>query len=174
MEEQPRHQEFWPETQWGRLDTPLSRAAIAIGCTRAGAWVLRRCVGLDRQILLRTQGKRTVFGPIGMPLLLLVTTGRKSGRTVITPLCYVRDHERILVAGSNFGQVQEPHWTANLRARPKAQVIMAGRSISVYATELTGDEKARLYGRFIDTLRVFAVYRDRSRREIPMFSLEAR
>ncbi|MFG2943474.1 nitroreductase/quinone reductase family protein [Streptomyces sp. NPDC048282] len=162
----------WPELRWGRSGTALSRAAVRLAATRPGTWAMMRGRGLDRRILLRTRGRRTLLGPIGAPLLLLVTTGRRSGRPRTTALVYHRVGHELFVVGSNYGQTHDPLWCANLRALPQAVVIMAGRHTPVRAVEVSGPRKDRLYEDFVQLADVYRAYRGRAGRDIPMFALE--
>ncbi|MCB0945391.1 MAG: nitroreductase family deazaflavin-dependent oxidoreductase, partial [Mycobacterium sp.] len=74
---------------------------------------------------------------------LLTTTGRKSGLQRTSALSYLRDGDRLLVLGSNFGQRHHPGWSSNLIAEPEATVALGGTEIPVTATLLTGAERER-------------------------------
>jgi F420H(2)-dependent quinone reductase len=91
-----------------------------------GSWVIRKLTPLDHRVLRRSRGRYTLLGPIGLPLLLLSTTGRKTGQRRETPLVYMRDVDRLFVIGSNFGQSHHPSWSSNLLADPKAWVTIGG------------------------------------------------
>lgn len=164
----------FPDVRWGTLGGPLSTAATAFAATTLGSFVIRNLASTDRRLLERSRGRFTVLGPIGAPLLILATTGRKSGHAYRTPLLYLRDEDRLVVVGSNFGRQTHPGWTANLLAEPNATVTMAGRDIPVTATPITGDDKDRLYQQFVEVTRVYDTYRKRTDREIRMFGLAAR
>ncbi|MDG3016647.1 nitroreductase/quinone reductase family protein [Speluncibacter jeojiensis] len=161
----------FPDVRWGSETSVLRRPAAAFAATRPGSWVLRNLSGLDRRVLERSRGRLTVLGPIGAPVVLLTTTGRKSGQPRISPLLYVREDDRIFVAGSNFGGERHPGWTANLRADPHATVTIGGRDLPVRATELKGEERERIYAEFMEMVRVYDVYRGRTDREIRVFAL---
>lgn len=164
----------FPEVRWGRLGSPQSKAAEAFAATRFGSWIVRRLVGLDRWILERSRGRYTALGPFGAPLCLLVTVGRRSGRTVVTPLLYIRDGNGLVLVGSNFGRNTHPDWSSNLLAQPDAAVIMAGVTIPVRATTVAEDKKDRLWAKFIETTRVYTSYRQRTDRDMRMFTLAER
>jgi len=123
--------------------------------------------------LQATNGKYTLFGPISMPELLLTTTGRKSGQKRVSPLSYVRDGDRALVLGSNFGQETHPAWSANLLAEPQASVTMGGIEIPVTATLLTGDERQRGMDKFL-AYPMYRSYLSRTDRELRLFALTSR
>ncbi|QIS16958.1 nitroreductase/quinone reductase family protein [Nocardia terpenica] len=164
----------WPEVRWGDAGSVFSRTVTAVAATRIGSWLARHGAGLDRRILVRTNGRRTILGPIGAPLLLLVTIGRKTSRRITTPLVYMREADRLLIVGTNGGLQRPPNWVANLRAHPEADVIMAGRQIPITACEIFGRDKDKRFHVLIDSSPVFAAYLRRIQRDIPMFALEQR
>ena len=98
--------------------TPLTALLRVLAPTRPFAAFYRR-VGprLDR-FLIRASSGRVASRLYGLPVLLLSTTGAKSGQTRTTPLLYVRDGLDFAVAGTNFGHPAHPGWTANLLAGP--------------------------------------------------------
>ena len=126
---------------------------------------------LDRRILLRSNGRRTVLGPIGAPVMLLETTGRKSGQTRLSPLLFARDGAAIVVVGSNYGQDHHPGWTANLIAKPEAVAIVGGQRIPVTATLLGGADAEAAYRKMVEVTSVYSVYRGRTDRTIRVFRL---
>lgn len=126
---------------------------------------------LDRWLLLRSDGRRTVLGPIGAPMMLLETTGRKSGQPRISPLLFARDGGSIIVVGSNFGQQHHPAWTGNLLAKPSAVAIVRGERFDVTAELLAGDEAEAAYQGMIAVTSVYATYKGRTDREIRVFRL---
>jgi len=141
--------------------------------SQLGSRIIRFLVPLDGRLLRATKGKYTLFGPISMPELLLTTTGRKSGQKRVSPLSYVRDGDRALVLGSNFGQETHPAWSANLLAEPRATVTMNGIEIPVDATLLTGDERQRGMDKFL-AYPMYRSYLSRTDRELRLFALSPR
>lgn len=162
----------FPDHQWGSRDTALSRAAVRFAATKPGSWLIRTLTPLDRALLERTDAKYTVLGPIGAPVILLTTTGRKSGQPRTQPLLYVHDGDTLYVVGSNFGQANHPAWTANLLADPTATVAIAGERIPVTATPVLDADKPAIYTRFIDIAEAYAAYRDRTTRDLRIFALK--
>lgn len=126
---------------------------------------------LDRKVLIRTNGRRTLLGPIGAPTMLLETIGRKSGQPRLSPLLFARDGDSVIVVGSNFGQEQHPAWTGNLIAQPDAVVIAGGARVPVTATLLEGEEAETAYRAMIEVTSVYAEYRNRTDRPIRVFRL---
>ncbi|MGW4241927.1 nitroreductase/quinone reductase family protein [Nocardia sp. NPDC004722] len=164
--------EQFPERIWGSRTTLLSRLASRFAATKPGSLVVRKLTPLDRRILERTDGKYTVLGPIGAPVILLTTIGRKSGQPRTTPLLYVHDGDTLYVVGSNFGQAHHPAWTGNLLATPAAEVAIAGQHIPVTATPITDEQrKQAIYERFEETTEAYTAYRNRTARDLRIFAL---
>lgn len=160
-----------PDYRWGREGSLLSRVGSRFASTRPGSWTVRKLMPLDRRLLLRTRGKRTLLGPIGAPTLVLETTGRKSGQPRLSPLLFARDGDSVIVVGSNFGQQHHPAWTGNLIACPRAQVISGGVEVPVVAELLTGEEAEAGWQKMVALTPVYASYKTRTDREIRVFRL---
>jgi len=160
-----------PDALWGRSDGVLARSAMAFASTKAGSWTVRTLMPLDRRVLLRTEGRRTLLGPIGAPTLLLETTGRKSGLPRLSPLLFARDGGSVIVVGSNFGQEHHPAWTGNLIADPAATLIVAGTRVPVRAELLADEEAEAAYQKMVAVTKVYATYRGRTDRAIRVFRL---
>jgi deazaflavin-dependent oxidoreductase (nitroreductase family) len=160
-----------PDARWGTSDTVLARVGQRFAATRPGSWTIRKLMPLDRRILVRSNGRRTVLGPIGAPVLLLETTGRKSGQTRVSPLLFARDGGSAIVVGSNFGQAHHPAWTANLIARPEAVAVVGGQRIPVTVTLLGGAEAEAAYQKMVEITAVYSAYRGRTDRTIRVFRL---
>jgi deazaflavin-dependent oxidoreductase (nitroreductase family) len=83
-----------------------------------------------------------VSGPMeGMPILLLTMTGAKSGRTLIRPLCYSRDGERLVIIASFGGAPRNPPWYHNLSANPVVTVEVGTEKFKARATQTSGAER---------------------------------
>jgi deazaflavin-dependent oxidoreductase (nitroreductase family) len=160
-----------PDELWGSRDGALARVLTRFASTGPGSWAVRSMMPLDRWLLLRSDGRRTVLGPIGAPMMLLETTGRKSGQPRISPLLFARDGGSIVVVGSNFGQQHHPAWTGNLLAKPSAVAIVRGQRFAVAATLLSGAEAEAAYAEMVALTSVYATYKGRTDREIRVFRL---
>lgn len=108
----------------------------------------------------------------GVPLLLLTTTGAKSGKQRTTPLDYTRDGDRLVIIASKGGAPTNPDWYHNLRANPVATVEVGDETFEVRATPAQGEERERLYDQHAARLPVFAGYRKKTTRQIPVLILE--
>lgn len=111
-------------------------------------------------------------GPFeGAPVLLLTTTGAKSGQPRTSPMMYLPEGDRIFVFASNEGKDNHPSWYHNLRANPSATVEVGTETFPVTATEITGAEHDRLYDIQAQRYPGFAGYRERTERVIPVIEL---
>jgi len=125
---------------------PLRKAVRRIAATGPGSWVLARTLHhVDRVVYRATRGRTTLASILsGLPVVMLTTTGAKSGRRIASPLLGMPEGEGIVVVGSNFGQAHHPAWIHNLRADPQAELTTNGSSQRVVAHEVTGAERDRL------------------------------
>lgn len=149
----------------------LAKVGTAFASTKVGSRTIRAAMPLDRKLLMRTQGRRTLLGPLGAPVMVLETIGRKTGQTRLSPLLFAREGDSIVVVGSNFGQEHHPAWTSNLLAHPEAAVIAGGARVPVTATLLEGEEAETAYREMIEVTTVYAEYRNRTDRAIRVFRL---
>jgi deazaflavin-dependent oxidoreductase (nitroreductase family) len=114
-----------------------------------------------------------VSGPFaGRPLLLLTTTGAKSGQPRTAPLVYTTDGDAIVVIASKGGAPTNPDWYYNLRANPVATVEIGEETFEARARVASGDERTRLYDAQAATMPAFAEYQRNTTREIPVVVLE--
>lgn len=138
---------------------------------------LRRTLPRVDRVVYRLSGGRFMFIQVLEPAILLETTGAKSGLPRHNPLLYVRDGERFVVVGTNWGQERHPAWSGNLLAHPEAVVVHRGRRIPVRAGVVTDEaERARLWAQLDDVYVGFRRYREVTRdiRQVRMFALVPR
>jgi deazaflavin-dependent oxidoreductase (nitroreductase family) len=113
-----------------------------------------------------------VGGPFaGAPLLLLTTTGAKSGRKHTTPLVYQKDGDRLVVFGSRGGAPNHPAWYHNLVANPKVTVELPGETFEANAVTVEGAERDRIWSAQKEIMPGFAEYEAKTDREIPVVVL---
>jgi deazaflavin-dependent oxidoreductase (nitroreductase family) len=122
--------------------------------------------------LYRKSGGRLLGKLVGMKVLLLTTTGAKSGAQRTTALTYLEADGAYVVIGSFLGEPRHPAWVHNLRAHPRATVQIGTRQIAVMAREAHGDERARLWQRLVALQPDYRAYESRTDREIPVVVLE--
>jgi len=136
--------------------------ALTRGFLRTAVWLYRRSGG-------RIGGKM-----FGAPLLLLTTTGRKSGRSWTVPLMYQIDGDRWVIIASNGGSAKHPAWWLNLRSQPDASAQIGRETYPVTAAETTGEERERLWRRMADMYKGYDGYAQKTTREIPVVVLQRR
>ena len=113
-----------------------------------------------------------VGGPFeGADLLLLTTTGAKSGQPRVSPLGYQRVDGRMLIVGSYRGADVDPAWVHNLRANPRARIEVGTAAHDVAARELPPDERASAWAQIIAVAPGFGEYQANTSRVIPLFEL---
>lgn len=127
---------------------------------------------IDRFVHKATRG-RVLLTSLYLPVLLLTSTGRKSGLPRTVPIATLPDGDRWVIVGSNFGQAHHPAWSHNLLANPDATVEFKGRTYPVKAHLATSDEKAALWPRIVKVWPNFDKYSDRAGgRDLRVFILE--
>lgn len=119
----------------------------------------------------RANGGET-SGPFkGRPLLLLTTTGAKSGESRTTPLVYTRDGDRVVIIASMGGAPKHPAWFLNLRANPAATIEIGTEKFAARASIAEGAERDRLYAAQAEMMPAFAEYQQKTTRQIPVVVL---
>lgn len=108
----------------------------------------------------------------GANLLLLTTTGAKSGQPRLSPLAYLTIDDRIIIVGSYAGADVHPAWVHNLRANPRAHVEVGTDAYEVIARELPPAERDELFGKVVAVAPGFADYQSKTSRVIPLFELQ--
>ncbi|HEY4000413.1 MAG TPA: nitroreductase family deazaflavin-dependent oxidoreductase [Candidatus Xenobia bacterium] len=117
------------------------------------------------------QGK--VGGPFqGASMLLLTTTGAKSGKKYTTPLVYMADGSRYLIFASYAGAPQNPAWYNNIVAHPRVTLEVGTETFDAQATVLQGAERDRLFQQQAERAPQFAEYQKNTDRVIPVVALE--
>jgi deazaflavin-dependent oxidoreductase (nitroreductase family) len=128
---------------------------------------------LNRMLYRATGGK--VGGTMkGAPILLLSTTGRKSGKTRTMPLLYLRDDGNLVIVASAGGAPVSPGWFQNLKTHPDVQVEIGRNREGRRARVATSEERARLWPRLVEMYSSYADYQKKTTREIPVVILEPR
>ncbi|MGH9024999.1 MAG: nitroreductase family deazaflavin-dependent oxidoreductase, partial [Acidimicrobiia bacterium] len=122
--------------------------------------------------MLRLTGGRVLNRFRGGKILLLTSTGRRTGNLRTWPLLYLDDGDGFVVVGSNGGHDHDPAWCLNLRAEPAASVDVEGKKVAVRARFARGAERAEWWDRFIAAYVGYADYQGATDREIPVVMLE--
>ncbi|MEA2459989.1 MAG: hypothetical protein QOH90_166 [Actinomycetota bacterium] len=130
--------------------------------------------GLTRlhKLVFRATGGRVMGRMLGMRVLILHTTGRKSGQPRETILTYQRDGDDLVLVASNGGTPNHPTWFLNLEAHPEVEVEMGKGREKKRARRASAEEKKRLWPGITETYRGYAGYQKRTERDIPVVILE--
>jgi deazaflavin-dependent oxidoreductase (nitroreductase family) len=128
--------------------------------------------GIHRAIFNVSKGR--IFGKaFGMPLIELVTIGRRSGKERATMLSVpIVDGDRLVLVASFGGDDRHPAWYLNLQANPEVRVTIAGSTRTMIARNATEEEKAELWPQIISVFEGYARYQERTERPIPVVILE--
>jgi len=140
---------------------PVRRAVRRTAATRPMAWLYARIQQpADRFVYRLTRGRATLSSWMaGVQLAMLTTTGARSGQRHTLPVLALRDDEGIVVIASNFGRTRNPGWYHNLRAHPRASVVVDGVAQEVEARELVGEDRDRCFQRGVEIYPGFEHYR---------------
>lgn len=145
--------------------------------TRPMTWVYTRIQRpLDEVLHRATRGRTTVSSLLsGLPVVMLTTTGARSGLPRTVPVVAIPDGDRLIVIASNYGRPHHPAWCHNLRAHPRATVSVNGVTRAIEARELSGPERDACFQRAVQLYPGFVTYRDRATdRRIPVLVLDPR
>lgn len=145
-----------------------SRFSNALGATGL------RWIGKLNVPLYRLSGGRVGGRVARGPLLLVTTTGRRSGEPRTAAVMYLKDGERFVVINTNAGNERIPAWSLNLKADPLAEVEVGRRRIPVRARVAEGEERADLWRRHMEQYAGWDYYATKLDREISVFVLEPR
>jgi len=121
--------------------------------------------------LYRSTGGRLGGSFRGAPVMLLTTTGRKTGAPRTTPVLYIRDGPDLVTVASNGGKDPDPSWWKNLKKTPEASVQVKGEKMKVEAKKATLEEKERLWPLLLKMYPTYAKYQEKTKRVIPVVIL---
>ena len=107
----------------------------------------------------------------GADLLLLTTTGAKSGQPRIAPLAYFTIDGKIIIIGSKAGADTNPDWVHNLRANTRARIEVGADAYDVTSRELSRDERDAIFDKVVAAAPPFGEYQSKTSRIIPLFEL---
>jgi deazaflavin-dependent oxidoreductase (nitroreductase family) len=109
----------------------------------------------------------------GMPVVMLTTTGRKSGKPRTSMLTSpVQEGDRVVLVASYGGDDRHPAWFLNLEANPEVEVMMLGARKKMKARAATPEEKEQLWPRIVEKYRGYGQYQTRTERQIPLVIVE--
>ncbi|HET7572103.1 MAG TPA: nitroreductase family deazaflavin-dependent oxidoreductase [Gaiellaceae bacterium] len=121
-----------------------------------------------------TDGEEGFHWREGSQILILTTTGRKSGRAIDSPLIFGEDGDAYVVVASKGGAPQHPSWFLNLRANPEVEVQVKADRFPARARVAEGEERERLWQMMLGHWPHYAEYQEKTDRQIPVVVLERR
>ena len=130
----------------------------------------------NRQLIEEFRANRNkAGGPFeGRHLLLLTTTGARSGERRTTPMMYIPDGDRLLVIASNIGAPKHPDWYHNLVAHPEVTIEVGADTLDAIAVVTEGEERHQLWNRIVELYPFFAEHQAKTTRQIPVIALSRR
>ncbi len=153
----------------------VQRALRRLGASRPGSWLFARILHrIDRPVHRLTRGRHTFASLVsGLPVVILTTTGARSGRRRSVPVLGLPTSDGLAVIASNFGQDNHPAWYHNLRANPEGHVCVEGVTRPFHAREAQGEERARIWQAGLEVYPGFSQYENRAaERRIAVFLLD--
>jgi len=148
----------------------FDRLLVSIASSRPGASFFRKVMHrVDRPLLLLTRGRLSFASRY--PVLLLTTTGAKSGKPRTVPLLYIEVDGGLAIIGSRFGSTHHPGWCHNLRAKPHAAVEIGGERREYVAREAEDREREEIWPRAVRMYSGYGKYAQRAGRKIPIMIL---
>jgi F420H(2)-dependent quinone reductase len=149
-------------------DRTVARISNSLGATGL------RWTGKLNVPLYRVSGGRIGGRVNRAPVLLLTTTGRKSGHERTAPVVYLQDGANVVVINTNAGNARVPAWSLNLKANPEAEVEVGRRRYPVRARVAEGEERADLWRKHNEQYAGFDDYQTKLDREASVIVLEPR
>ena len=143
-----------------------NRPSRSIG-SRLQNLTFRAVTGIHIALYQLTGGK---FGGrmAGAPILLLTTTGRKTGKQRKTPLMYLQDGDDFVIVASKGGAPRDPVWWLNLKHTPEARIQVGARTLRVRAEQASPEQRQRLWPLVTAMYKGYADYQTKTTREIPV------
>jgi deazaflavin-dependent oxidoreductase (nitroreductase family) len=149
-------------------DQTLAKISNSLGATGL------RWAGKLNTPLYRLSGGR-IGGKVGRaPVLLLTTTGRKSGQQRTAPVVYLADGDNVVVINTNAGNAKVPAWSLNLKANPEGEVEVGRKRYPIRARIAEGEERTDLWRKHNEQYAGFDDYQDKLDREASVIVLEPR
>ncbi len=148
-----------------------SRALTTNWSGPSSTLTMLKLAGTLHRLLYRWSGGRLGGTFRGGPVLLLTTTGRRTGQARTWPLSYVVDGDDLVLVASAAGEARHPAWYLNLLTNPRVSIQVGETSRPMVAQSVAGSERARLWESFVGRYPVGAWYQRKSGREIPVVIL---
>lgn len=142
---------------------PLRRALRRVAASGPGSWLFARVLHhVDGPVYRLTGGRHTLASLLsGIPVVMLTTTGARSGQPRTVPVLGLPTSDGLVVIASNFGRHRHPAWYHNLRAHPEGEVSVDGVTRRFRAVEADGEQRERIWR---EGLRVYPGWSQYERR----------
>ena len=153
----------------------IQKALRRLAGSGPGSWLFARVLHrIDRPVYRLTRGRHTFASLLsGIPVVMLTTTGARSGQPRTVPVLGLPTTEGLAVIASNFGQHRHPAWYYNLRANPEGSVAVDGQSRRFRAVEAEGDRRRRIWDEGLRVYPGWSQYERRAgNRRIAVFVLD--
>ncbi len=109
---------------------------------------------------------------VGAPVLLLTTTGRRTGKRITWPLLYLVEGDSYVVVASNGGSITHPSWYLNLTSYPTATIRLRSYQVLVEARTASPEERTFLWPKMVELYSGYETYQGRTKRQIPLVMLK--
>jgi deazaflavin-dependent oxidoreductase (nitroreductase family) len=153
----------------------LQKVLRRFAASGPGSWLFARILHhIDRPVHRLTRGRYTFASLVaGIPVVMLTTTGAKSGKPRTVPVLGIPVEGGVAIIASNFGQERHPAWYHNLRAHPDAETVVDGTHRNVRAVEANDERRAQIWQQGLRVYPGFDQYERRAtHRRITVFVLE--
>jgi deazaflavin-dependent oxidoreductase (nitroreductase family) len=154
-----------------KVDGPVGRMVQKVAGSPVFARIAPPIITPLDKLVHRLSGGRLLLSKGLVPVLVLTTTGARSGEPRSVPLACVPHDDVIYLVGSNFGREKHPAWTGNLLKTPRAEVSLDGATFAVDARLLTDEEKAEVWPLLLEMWPTYDRYVERSGRNLRVFRL---
>lgn len=154
---------------------PVQKAMRRLAASGPGSWLFARVLHhIDRPVYRLTRGRHTLASVLsGLPVVLLTTTGARSGLERTVPVLGLPTDDGLAVIASNFGQHRHPGWYHNLRVNPEGVVAVDGHPRRFRAVRVDDERRGRIWEEGLRVYPGFSQYERRaSTRRIAVFVLE--
>jgi deazaflavin-dependent oxidoreductase (nitroreductase family) len=155
---------------------PIQRLLRRLAASGPGSWLFARILHhIDRPVYRITGGRHTFATLVsGLPVVMLTTTGARSGLPRTVPVLGLPTTDGIAVIASNYGQARHPAWYHNLRADPEGEIAVDGERRRFRAVEAQGERRDRIWQQSLRVYPGWSQYERRaSNRRIAIFVLES-
>jgi deazaflavin-dependent oxidoreductase (nitroreductase family) len=154
---------------------PIQRFLRRFAASGPGSWLFARVLHhIDRPVYRLTGGRHTFAAMVsGLPVVMLTTTGARSGLARTVPVLGLPTPDGLAVIASNYGQAHHPAWYHNLRADPTGEIVVDGRRHRFRAVEAQGERRDRIWEQGLRVYPGWSQYERRaSNRRIAVFVVE--